>query len=207
MKKGILGKKIGMTRYFNENGKSIPATVIEAGPCVVTQIKTSSTDGYDAVQMGFLPRKEKHTTNPLLGHFKKAGVSPRRVLREFRLDSIADYKLGQEVKTDKFHVGENISVSGNSKGRGFAGTVKRYGFKGGPKSHGQSDRLRAPGSIGQSSSPSRVIKGMKMPGRYGNKRITSKNIEILQIDPDNNIIVVKGSVPGSISTILELTMR
>jgi len=162
---GIIGKKIGMTRVFDEAGKSIPVTVVEAGPCFITQVKSKDVDGYDAVQLGFDERREKNITKPLSGHFSKAGVKPLRVLREFRnFEQPEKLDLGGEVKVDVFVEGEGVTVSAISKGKGFQGVVKRHGFRGGPKTHGQSDRLRAPGSIGQSSYPSRVFKGVRMGG-------------------------------------------
>jgi large subunit ribosomal protein L3 len=194
---GIIGRKIGMTRIFDSQGRDVPVTVIEAGPCVVTQVKTKKTDGYDAVQVGFEDKKEKHTTKPELGHFKKAGIEPKRVVREFRGFEDADsFKLGDFIKVDLFSEGELVKVTGWSKGKGFQGVVKRHGFKGGPKTHGQSDRLRAPGSLGQSSYPSRVFKGLKMAGRMGNEKVTIKNKRILRVDPEKNIMMIEGGIPG-----------
>lgn len=194
---GIIGRKIGMTRIFDSQGRDVPVTVIEAGPCVVTQVKTKETDGYDAVQVGFEDKKEKHTTKPELGHFKKAGIEPKRVVREFRGFEDADsFKLGDFIKVDLFSEGELVKVTGWSKGKGFQGVVKRHGFKGGPKTHGQSDRLRAPGSLGQSSYPSRVFKGLKMAGRMGNEKVTIKNKRILRVDPEKNIMMIEGGIPG-----------
>lgn len=194
----ILGKKVGMTRIFDDAGNAFAGTVIEAGPCFVTQIKTEDTDGYDAIQVGFAGKKEKHTTKPLLGHLKKAGTKPFRVLKEFRgFDKGEDVKLGDEIKVDIFTIGDRVSVTGVSKGKGFAGVVRRHNFGGGPKTHGQSDRLRAPGSIGQSSSPSKVMKGIRMGGRMGGVQNTVSHLRILKIDPENNIMVVKGAIPGA----------
>lgn len=199
----LIGKKIGMSRIFDEQGKNIPVTVIQAGPCYVTQIKTKEDDGYEAVQLGYLPKREKLVTKPLSGHFKKAGISPQRVVKEFRNFKIDDsIKLGAEVKVGVFSIGDFVTVIGISKGKGFAGGVKRHGFAGGPKTHGQSDRLRAPGSLGQSSHPSRVYKGMKMAGRMGGEQVTVRNIKVIKIDPVNNLLIVKGAVPGSINGIV-----
>ena len=182
-------------------------TVVEAGPCYVTQIKTIEKDGYNAVQIGFLPKKKKHTTKPLLNHFTKADLEPLRVLKEFKYDNYKELNLGDVLKADIFSAGEKVNVSGISKGKGFAGVVKRHKFKGGPKSHGQSDRLRAPGSLGQSSFPSRVYKGLKMPGRMGNSEVTVKNLEILKIKTDENLIFIKGGVPGPNNGVLEIVKR
>jgi large subunit ribosomal protein L3 len=201
--RGLLGKKIGMTRIFDAAGSPKVATVIEAGPCTVVQVKTKKTDGYDAVQLGFLERKEKRTPKPMLGHFKKAGTTPHRVLKEFR-DLQTEAKAGEQVKVDIFKVGERVAVTGLSKGHGFMGVVKRHHFSGGPKSHGQSDRLRAPGSIGSSSYPKRVFKGLRMGGRTGGKRNTILNLEIIKIVPERNLLLVKGGVPGARNSILEI---
>jgi large subunit ribosomal protein L3 len=202
---GIIGRKLGMTRIFGERGKAIPVTVIEAGPCYVTQVKTEDTDGYNAVQLGFDETKEKRVTKPVLGHLKKAGVKPLRVLREFRdFELEGELQLGQEIRVDIFKEGDKVSVTGFTKGRGFAGVVKRHGFGGGPKTHGQSDRWRAPGSIGQSSFPSRVLKGLRMAGRMGNTRVTVKNLEVVKVDPENNLLVIKGAIPGAIKGIVTI---
>jgi len=200
---GIIGKKVGMTRIFDERGRNIPVTVIEAGPCFVTQIKTDETDGYTAVQVGFDEVREKIITKPELGHLKGAG-KVLRTLKEFRLDEVNDLKVGDEINVDIFEKGDIVAVTGKSKGKGFQGTMKRHNFSGGPKSHGQKDRLRAPGSIGAGSSPSRVWKGMKMSGQMGNENVTVRNIEVVEIRPDKNILLVKGSVPGSRNGILQL---
>lgn len=194
--RGILGKKVGMTQVFQEDGSVVPVTVIEAGPCYVTQVRTEKRDGYRAVQLGYELAKEKHLTKGQLGHLDQAGVSPLRYLREIRIREDEAFELGQEVLVDIFEPGERVDVVGKSKGRGFTGVVKRYGFAGGPKTHGQSDRLRAPGSIGACASPGRVWKGQRMPGRMGGKRVTSQNIEVVLVDPDRNLLAVKGSVPG-----------
>ncbi|MDD3715988.1 MAG: 50S ribosomal protein L3 [Candidatus Marinimicrobia bacterium] len=200
---GIIGKKIGMTRIFDERGRNIPVTVVEAGPCYVTQIKTDETDGYTAVQIGFEEVREKVVTKPELGHLKAAGKVLRN-LKEFRVEAVDGLKVGDEIHVDIFKKGDIISVTGRSKGKGFQGTVRRHNFNGGPKSHGQKDRLRAPGSIGASSSPSRVFKGMRMAGHMGDETVTVRNIEIVEIRPDKNIVLLKGSVPGSRNGIVQL---
>jgi len=195
---GIIGKKIGMTRIFTEQGLSLPVTVIEAGPCFVTQIKTTAKDGYDAVQLGFNETRKKLLTKPVLGHLEKGKVPPVKVIKEFRdFDGLSDLKPGDEIKVERFSEGEIVDVTGTTKGKGFTGVVKRHGFGGGPKTHGQSDRMRAPGSLGQSSYPSRVFKGMKMAGRMGNQSVTVKNLMIIKVDPTNNLLIVKGAVPGA----------
>jgi large subunit ribosomal protein L3 len=200
---GLLGKKLGMARVFDESGRSIPVTVIEAGPCYVTQIKRTETDGYDAVQLGFEEKKEKQTRRPEMGHFAKASVKPLRYLREFKdFENLDELKPGDAVTVDIFHEGEKVKVTGVSKGRGFQGVVKRHGFGGGPKTHGQSDRHRAPGSIGQSSFPSRVLKGLRMAGRMGDERVTVRNLEVVKVDPERNILMVKGGVPGSRNSVV-----
>ena len=202
--RGFLGKKLGMTSIFDNKGNCIPVTLIEAGPCFVTQIKNIEKDGYSAVQIGYLSKKEKHTTKPLMGNFKKVNITPLKYLKEVKSEEGKEYKLGEEIKVDIFTIGEKVLVIGVSKGKGFAGVVRRYNFRGGPKSHGQSDRLRAGGSIGASASPSRVFKGIKMPGRMGGKRITVKNLEIINIDKESNLLFVKGSVPGAKNSLLEI---
>lgn len=202
---GILGKKIGMTSIFNERGESVPCTVIEAGPCYITQIKTKDNDGYDAIQLGFEDKKESLVNKPMIGHFKKSNMKPKKILREFKGFDVSKLQVGAELKVDAlFAIGDVISVSGTSKGRGFQGVVKRHHFGGGFKTHGQSDRLRAPGSIGSSSYPSRVLKGMKMAGRMGGERVTVKNLKILRIIPESNILLVKGSVPGYNNSYVEI---
>ena len=208
--KSLLGIKVGMTQVIDETGVVSPVTVIQAGPCYVTQIKQQTTDGYSAIQIGFGEVKEKRLTRGQKGHLglleddqkrrprkSNSGIPPVRHLKEFRTRSAADYEVGQMLTVDQFNEGERVDVVGKSKGRGFAGVVKRHGFSGGPKTHGQSDRQRAPGSIGATSGMSRVIKGMKMAGRMGNARVTSTNIEVVRIDTERNLIAVKGSVPGS----------
>ncbi len=205
---GILGKKLGMTSIFDENGQMIPCTIIEAGPCYVTQIKTKEKDGYDAVQLGFDEIKERLVNKPMKGHFKKSGVRPLRLLSEFRNFNGMKLELGAEVKVDLFHQGDTVDVTGRSKGRGFQGVVKRHHFGGvGMTTHGQSDRVRAPGSIGGSSFPSRVFKGMRMAGRMGGDRVTVKNLKVLKVIADSNILIVKGSVPGAINSYLEIVKQ
>jgi len=195
---GIIGKKIGMTGIFDENGKNMPCTVIEAGPCVVTQVKTKEVDGYEAIQLSYDDRKDKHTTKAMKGHFQKAGVTPKKDIKEFtRFEVGHQKKFGDVVDVSVFIEGEFIDVVGTTKGKGFQGVVKRHGFKGvGDATHGQHNRLRAPGSIGASSWPSRVFKGMRMAGHMGNTRVKMINLKVLKIYPEKNIIVVKGSVPG-----------
>lgn len=200
---GIIGRKIGMTRVFDDAGKSIPVTVVVAGPCSVTQIKTEKTDGYDAVQIGFLDKKEKNTSKAELKHFAKAGVKPKKVVKEVKgFAETNKLKLGDSITVEIFEEGEGVSVTGFSKGKGFQGVVKRHGFKGGPKTHGQSDRLRAPGSIGQSAYPARVFKGVRMGGRMGNRKVTLKKKKIIKIDVEKNILMIKGPVPGPNSGLL-----
>ncbi|MGN6178138.1 MAG: 50S ribosomal protein L3 [Mucilaginibacter sp.] len=194
---GIIGKKVGMTSIFDETGKNIPCTVIEAGPCVVTQVKSEDTDGYAAIQLAYGEAKEKNTSAPLKGHFQKAGTSPKRKLVEFT--TFEDEKsLGDTVAVDIFEIGDFVDVVGTSKGKGFQGVVKRHGFGGvGMQTHGQHNRLRAPGSLGASSWPSRVFKGMRMAGQMGNVRVKVQNLEVVKVYPEHNLLVVKGSVPGA----------
>ena len=193
---GLIGKKIGMTSIFDASGKNIPCTVIEAGPCVVTQVRTKENDGYEAIQLAYEEKKEKHTTKALKGHFAKCGTTPKKILAEFsRFEERK--KFGDELNVSVFIEGEFIDVVGISKGKGFQGVVKRYNFKGvNDATHGQHNRLRAPGSIGASSNPSRVFKGMRMGGRMGGNRVKMINLKVLKIIPEKNLIVVKGSVPG-----------
>jgi large subunit ribosomal protein L3 len=205
--KGILAKKIGMTNFFDKEGDSVAVTVVEAGPCYVTQIKTTEKDGYNSVQIGFLPKKKKQVTKPLLNHFTKINIEPLRILREFKYDNFKELNPGDVIRADIFAVGEKVNVTGISKGRGFAGVVKRHKFRGGPKTHGQSDRHRAPGSIGQSSSPSRVYKGVRMAGRMGNSRFTVKNLQIFNVDAEKNLLFIKGGVPGPNNGILEIVKK
>lgn len=194
---GLIGKKIGMTSVFSAEGKSIPCTVIEAGPCVVTQVKTPEKDGYAALQLGFGEAKEKHTTKPLLGHFKKAGTTPKRKLIEFSGYDV-EYKLGEIIDVKLFEETDYVDVIGHTKGKGFQGVVKRHGFGGvGQATHGQHNRARKPGSIGACSTPARVFKGMRMGGQMGGNRVTIQNLQVLKVIPENNLLLVKGSIPGS----------
>lgn len=194
---GLIGKKIGMTSVFSVEGKNIPCTVIEAGPCVVTQVKTVETDGYEALQLGFGEKKEKNTTKAEFGHFQKVGIGPRRHVVEFR-DYNGDYKPGDTITVDIISEDGWVDISGITKGKGFQGVVKRHGFRGvGDSTHGQHNRLRAPGSLGASSFPSRVFKGMRMAGRDGGDKRTIQNLKVLKVIPESNLIVVKGSVPGA----------
>jgi len=201
---GLLGKKIRMTQVFDETGKSIPVTVVNAGPCYVSQIKTVDKDGYRAVQIGYMDLKEKHTKKPVVGHLKKADLKPLKYLREFDLPLNEEVKVGDELKVDMFKEGEEVVVAGYAKGRGFQGVMRRHGFHGAQKTHGQSDRMRAPGSIGQSSDPSRVIKGMKMAGKMGNNRVTIPLVEVVKIDTERNLIFIKGPVPGGPNSLIEI---
>lgn len=199
---GLIGKKIGMTSVFSADGKNVPCTVIEAGPCVVTQVKTVELDGYDALQIGFEDKKEKHTTKPEAGHFKKAGVTPKRHLVEFK-GFEGDYKLGDALTVELFAKTQWVDVIGTSKGKGFQGVVKRHGFGGvGQSTHGQHNRLRHPGSMGASSFPSKVVKGMRMAGRMGGDTKTVQNLEVLKVIPEHNLLLVKGSVPGAKGSIV-----
>lgn len=195
---GLIGKKIGMSSIFSEDGKNLPCTVIEAGPCVVTQVRTKAKDGYDAIQLAYEDKSEKHVSKALKGHFSKAGVSPKKIVREFtRFEAGHQKKFGDVLTVDIFVEGEFIDVVGTSKGKGFQGVVKRYNFKGvGDATHGQHNRLRAPGSIGASSNPSRVFKGMRMAGRTGGNRVKMINLKVLKIIAEKNLIIVKGAVPG-----------
>ncbi|MBN8570504.1 MAG: 50S ribosomal protein L3 [Ignavibacteria bacterium] len=201
---GILGKKIGMTTYYQENGNAVPVTVIEAGPCYVTQIKTKETDGYESVQLGFGERREKTVNKPMQGKFKKLNIPALRFTKEIRDFSLADVKAGEQVKVNIFNEGDTVKVTGTSKGKGFQGVMKRHGFSGGQRTHGQSDRQRAPGSIGASSYPSRVFKGQRMAGRTGGDRITVRNLKVIKIFADSNLILVKGAVPGTKSGFVEI---
>jgi large subunit ribosomal protein L3 len=195
---GIIGKKIGMTSLFTPDGKNIPCTLIEAGPCVVTQVKTVESDGYNAVQIAYGEKKAKNTTKALAGHFAKAGTTPKKRLVEFRTEDIATFTLGSTVETSLFEEGEFVDVVGTSKGKGFQGVVKRYNFQGvGGQTHGQHNRLRHPGSIGACSWPSRVFKGMRMGGRMGTDRVKIQNLKVMRIVADKNLILVSGSVPGA----------
>ena len=203
MKKALIGKKVGMTQIFDENGSVIPVTVIEAGPCVVAQIKTIDNDGYNAVQLGFGDIKDKHINKPEAGHFAKAKLANKKHLREFRLDSIEGIKVGDEVKADVFEAGEKIDVQGISKGKGFQGVIKRHGQHRGPMGHG-SMYHRRPGSMGSTSTPGRVFKGKKLPGHMGKVTVTIQNLDVVRVDMDKNVILLKGSVPGAKGAILKL---
>ncbi len=193
---GLIGKKIGMTSIFDENGKNIPCTVIEAGPCVVTQVRTNEVDGYEALQLGFDDKAEKRASKAANGHFKKAGTSPKYKVVEFQ-GFEEEYKLGDSITVDHFEEGEFVDIAGTSKGKGFQGVVKRHGFAGvGQATHGQHNRLRAPGSIGAASYPARVFKGMRMAGRMGGEKVKVQNLRVLKVVPEKNLLVVKGCVPG-----------
>jgi large subunit ribosomal protein L3 len=199
---GLIGKKIGMTSVFSADGKNLPCTVIEAGPCVVTQLKTIETDGYQSVQLGFQEKSEKHTTKPEQGHFKAAGVKMQRHLVEFKGFG-QELKLGDKITVEMFEENTFVDVVGTSKGKGFQGVVKRHGFGGvGQTTHGQHNRLRAPGSVGASSYPSRVFKGMRMAGRTGGDRVTVQNLQVVKVIPEHNLLLVKGSVPGAKNSIV-----
>ncbi len=202
---GLLAKKLGMTNIFSEDGQIIPVTVLEAGPCKVYSVKTKDTDGYESIQIGFGTRKEKNVNKPLKGFYTKVGLNAPQLLKEFKNFDVSTVKVGDEINTDIFQVGDKVKVSGKNKGKGFQGVVKRHGFGGvGQATHGQSDRQRAPGSIGSSSYPSRVFKGMKMAGRMGFENTTIRNLKVVKIIADKNIIMVKGAVPGSINSIVAI---
>jgi len=195
---GLIGKKLGMTRIFDERGRSVPVTVIQTGPCYVTEVRTKERHGYDALQLGFDEKRDKSVKKPERGHFQKAGLKPMRYLREFRtFENIANYKPGDVIKADIFQGVKTVKVIGISKGKGFQGVVKRHHFSGGPQTHGQSDRWRAPGSIGSSSYPSRVLKGLRMAGRMGGERVTVRNLQVVRVDAENNVVMVRGGVPGA----------
>ncbi len=193
---GLLGRKIGMTQVFAPSGEVIPVTVLEVGPCVVTQVRTRDRDGYEAVQVGFGEARAKSLTKPQAGHLKGAGQLLRH-LREFKADDVSEHEIGQVLTVDVFATGDLVDVTGTSKGRGFQGVMRRHGFRGGPRTHGQSDRSRAPGSIGAGTDPGRVWKGTRMAGRMGNRRVTTQNLQIVEIMPDRNVLLVRGSVPGA----------
>ena len=200
MLQGFLGKKIGMTQIFREDGRVVPVTVIQAGPCVVTQVKTKETDGYEAVQLGFGDVKRRN--KPESGHLKNSRLS--RYLREVATDDTSEFEVGQAIGVDIFQAGEKVDVIGTSKGRGFAGVMKRWNFGGGPRTHGQSDRARAPGSIGGGTTPGKVYKGLKMGGHMGNRRITVKGLEIIEIDTERNLLLVKGGIPGATNSLVQI---
>ena len=200
---GLLGKKIGMTSVFSAEGKNIPCTVIEVGPCVVTQIKSLEKDGYEALQLGFVDAKEKHTSKPLQGHFQKAGVAPKRHWAEFKGFDCSQYNLGDVIDVNFFEGTVFVDVVGTSKGKGFQGVVKRHGFGGvGQATHGQHNRLRAPGSVGACSYPAKVFKGTRMAGQTGNERVTVQNLEVIKVMPEHNLLLLKGSVPGAKGSIV-----
>lgn len=202
MSKGILGKKIGMTQIFTPEGQVVPVTVVEAGPCPVVQKKTAATDGYDAIQVGFAVLRESLSNKPRKGHFQKASLSPMRYVREFRVGDIENYELGQEIKADLFAAGDRIDVVGTSKGKGFAGMIKRHNAGRGPTSHGSKYHRRT-GSLG-AKGPARVFKGRNLPGHMGGKRVTVQNLEVVRVDADKNLILIKGSVPGANKSLLIL---
>ena len=197
--RGMIGRKVGMTQVFDEQGNVIPVTVIEAGPCYVTQVRNAERDGYAAVQLGFSETKPSRLTRGQLGHLQKKNLPALKVLREFRVrdEDLADLEEGSEIKVDVFDKGDLVDIIGTSKGRGFAGTIKRHGFGRGPKTHGQSDRERAPGAIGMCAAPGRTLKGQRMGGRMGNDRVTMQNLEVVVVDAEKNLLAVRGSVPGT----------
>ena len=201
--KAILGRKVGMTQFFLEDGTVIPVTVVEAGPCVVTQKKTIQTDGYNAIQLGFEDIREKLVSKPMKGHFNKAGVPFKRNLREYHVDNTDDYALGQEIKVDVFQKGDLVDIQGTSKGKGFQGIIKRHGGRRGPMTHGSRNQ-RKPGSIGACADPSRVIKGKRLPGHMGNQTVTVQNLEVVGVDADKNVLMVKGAVPGAKGGLLSI---
>lgn len=201
----LIGKKIGMTNIFDNDGKIIPVTVVEAGPCTVVNLRTIEKNGYEAVQLGYEKIKESKLNKPLLGYFQKLGVEPKRILKEFRNLKPTEYKIGDEIKVDVFQEGDIVNVHGVSKGKGFQGVMKRHGFGGvGGTTHGQSDRLRAPGSIGASSFPSRVFKGQRMAGRTGCDNVTVRNLKVVKVDAEKNLIFIKGAIPGHNNSIVEI---
>lgn len=195
--KGIVGRKAGMTQLLTGSGEVVPVTVIEAGPCYVTQIKSPATDGYGAIQLGFGETRLKRLTKGIQGHLKRHGLPALRVLREFRVKDVSEYTVGQKMQADVFSAGDHVDVIGTSKGRGFQGGVRRHGFHGGPKTHGQSDRTRAPGAIGSGTTPGRVYKGSRMAGHMGNRRVTVSNLTVVLVDAERNLLAVRGAVPGA----------
>ncbi len=203
MHRGLLGRKLGMSSLFSPEGQQVPVTVLEVGPCVVTQVKTRATDGYDALQVGFAEKRGKRINKPVEGHLKKSGGQAYAFLKEISVDDPSEYTLGQALTVDMFQVGERVDISGVSKGRGFSGVVKRWGFSGGGATHGSMFH-RSPGSVGASATPSKIIKGKKMPGHYGNQRVTVRNLEIVDIRPDQHLLIVKGAVPGCRSGLVEV---
>lgn len=202
---GLLGKKIGMTNLYSNDGKVIPVTIVEAGPCPVVEIRTLDKDGYEAVQLGFGEKKEKHINKPELGNFKKKNLSPVKILKEFDDFDVNNYKIGDIVKADLFSEGDKVTIIGTSKGKGFQGVVKRHNFGGvGSQTHGQHNRQRSPGSIGASSYPSRVFKGTRMAGRLGGSQVTVKNSKVIKVDLEKNLVFLKGAVPGAVNSIVEI---
>ena len=201
---GLIGKKIRMTQIFDQAGKVIPVTIVTAGPCMVTQVKTEKSDGYNAIQLGYQELKEKHVTKPLGGHCKKANVPPMKYFREFRSPVEPEAKVGDKLSVEMFSEGERVQVVARSKGRGFQGAMRRHKFSGANKTHGQSDRWRAPGSLGQSSYPSRVYKGLRMAGRMGNDRITLASVRVVKIDTDKNLMFIKGQIPGATDSLVQI---
>ncbi|TKJ40428.1 50S ribosomal protein L3 [candidate division LCP-89 bacterium B3_LCP] len=202
----ILGKKLGMTRIFDDSGDHVSATLIQAGPCWITQVKIESTDGYNAVQIGFEKMKEKNINKPKSSHLKKANVGPVRFLKEFRMDEAPELKAGDQLGADRFQAGQLVNISGYSKGRGFTGVMKRHGFAGSNASHGAHEVKRHGGSIGAHTDPGKVWKGQRMPGRMGNDRTTVKNLSVLRVEPEHNLLLIKGSVPGATNSILEIVI-
>jgi large subunit ribosomal protein L3 len=196
MVREIIGKKLGMTRLFSQGGNIVPVTIIEAGPCPIIQKKTKEKDGYSALQVGFLPKRPTRVNRPLMGHFKKAGGGAFYVLAELRVDDVDPYEMGQEIAVDIFQPGDVVDVTGTSKGKGFSGVMKRHGFRGAPGSHGTHEYFRHGGSIGSAADPSRTFKGKRMPGHFGNQRVTVQNIEVVEVKPQQNLIFLKGSIPG-----------
>ncbi len=202
MLKGIIGRKLGMTQVFGESGNVIPITVIEAGPCAIIQIKTREKEGHNALQLGFAKKKPHRVNRPLSGHFQKSGAGPYYFLKEFPVDDIEEYKVGQEITLETFNVGDFVDVTGTSKGKGFAGVIKRHGFKGAKGSHGTHEYFRHGGSIGSSAYPSKTFKGQRMPGHFGASRVTTQNLTIVDIKPEQNLLLIKGAVPGSTNSIV-----
>lgn len=201
-----LGKKLGMTRVFDDQGHHVPATLIQFGPCWVTQVKTVATDGYNAVQIGFGLTKAKSSNKPQMGHLKKANVEPLRFLREFRVEEATAFKVGDRLGTDRFQAGQKVVVSGTSKGRGFAGVFKRHGFHGPNASHGTHEYHRHPGAVGAHTDPGRLWKGLKLPGHMGNKRVSTKNLQIVKVDPEQNLMLIRGAVPGARNGVVEIVL-
>lgn len=203
MHRGLFGRKLGMSSLFLQEGRQVPVTVLEVGPCIVTQVKTRATDGYDALQVGFVEKRDKGVSKPVLGHLKKSGGRAYAFLKEISVNDPSEYTLGQTLTVDMFQVGERVDISAVSKGRGFSGVIKRWGFRGGKATHGSMFH-RAPGSVGASAWPSKIVKGRKLPGHYGNQRVTVRNLEIVDIRPDQHLLIVKGAVPGCASGLVEV---